>query len=98
MRLPRIQTDSENFDIDAREAQVIGTGQRIAPMAPIEFTDEAKQLADSVRSLFGVTDLSGIPDIFATMFKHPSPFYACYMVRRCKLRALSGVLTVTRLV
>jgi 4-carboxymuconolactone decarboxylase len=67
----RIQTGFEAFDIDAREAQVIGKGQRIAPMAPDQFTPEALELANAVRTLFGVTDLSGIPDIFATMFKHP---------------------------
>src|SRR5262249_25653005 len=67
----RIQTGFEAFDIDAREAQVIGSGQRIRPLSPAEFSDEAKALGDAVRTLFGVTDLSGIPDIFATMFKHP---------------------------
>lgn len=71
MSCNRVQTGFEEFDIDAREAQVIGEEQRIAPMAPSEFPPEAKKLADEVRTLFGVTDLSGVPDTFATMFKHP---------------------------
>lgn len=70
----RIQTGPEEFDIAAREAHVLGNGQRIAPMAASEFSEDAKQLADAVRSLFGVTDFGGIPDIFATMFKHPGVY------------------------
>jgi len=74
----KVRSGSEDFDIDAREAQVIGDGQRIAPMHPEEFTEEAMQLGNSVRSLFGITDLSDVPDIFATMFKHPG-LYRCQM-------------------
>lgn len=74
----RIQTGSENFDIDAREAQVIGKGQRIAPLAPDRLSEEAKELADAVRTLFGDTDMSNVPDVFATLFKHPG-IYRCQM-------------------
>jgi alkylhydroperoxidase family enzyme len=74
MTVARIQNGSEDFDMDAREAQVLGNGQRIAPMVPSEFTEEAKELGDAVRRHFGVMDLSGVPDIFATMFKHPGVY------------------------
>jgi alkylhydroperoxidase family enzyme len=78
MAQPGIRSGFEEFDIDAREAQVLGDGQRIAPMTPDEFTPEARELGDAVRTLFGVKDLSGVPDVFATMFKHPG-MYRCQM-------------------
>lgn len=71
-----LRTGFEEFDIDAREAQVVGQGQRIAPMLPENFSDEAKALGDSVRALFGIRDMSGVPDVFATMFKHPGIYRA----------------------
>jgi alkylhydroperoxidase family enzyme len=73
-----IRTASEAFDIDAREAQVLGTGPRLSPMTPEEFTPEARELSDAVRALFGVSDLSGVPEMFAILFKHPG-VYRCQM-------------------
>jgi alkylhydroperoxidase family enzyme len=66
------------FDIDAREAQVLGDGPRLAPMTQEEFTPEAWELSNAVRSLFGVSDLSGVPEMFAILFKHPG-VYRCQM-------------------
>lgn len=67
---PAIQTGAEPFDIDAREKQVASGDQRIAPLAPQEFTKEAKEIMDSLQAFFGAKE-DGVPKSFATMAKHP---------------------------
>ena len=67
-----------DFDIDAREAQVLGQPQRVTPLAPEEFDDEAKALVISVRESLGLTEHSVVPPVFATMLKHPG-LYRCTM-------------------
>lgn len=67
---PRVQTGAEPFDYDAREKQVASGDQRIAPLAPEQFSKEAQDIADSLRAFFGAKE-EGIPKTFATMFKHP---------------------------
>jgi 4-carboxymuconolactone decarboxylase len=66
-----IRSGPEQFDIDAREAQVLGTGQRIAALGPEEFTPEAEELARQIGAVFG-TKVEGIPEMFATLLKHPA--------------------------
>jgi alkylhydroperoxidase family enzyme len=78
MQTPFIQTGPVDFDIDAREAKVIGSGQRIAPLAQEELTDAIRDLSGMIRSVFGVHDNSHIPDIFATLAKQPGQY-------RCQL-------------
>ena len=70
MQSGRIQTGFEPFDFDAREKQVASGDQRIAPLPPEQFTQEAQDIADSLRAFFGSKE-EGIPKTFATMFKHP---------------------------
>jgi 4-carboxymuconolactone decarboxylase len=55
----------------ARHDEILGSPQRIAPLPPGEFSDEATALALSVRDALGYTE-DIIPDYFATMFRHPS--------------------------
>lgn len=74
MENDRIQRGFEPFDIDARESQILGKGLRVKPLAPEEFSQEARELSDEVRALFGVKDLSGVPEMFAAMFKHPGVY------------------------
>ncbi len=66
----RVRSGPEDFDIDAREAQVVGN-PRIGPLAAEEFTDEARKLVEETFAQFGAIDKSDIPVIFGTMFKHP---------------------------
>jgi 4-carboxymuconolactone decarboxylase len=74
----RVQTGPIDFDIDAREAQVIGDQPRITPLAPQELTQAIKELSGVIRSTFGVNDNSVIPDLFATMAKQPG-LYRCQL-------------------
>lgn len=66
----RIQTGSTQFDLKAREAQVANGDQRIAPLEPEEFNEEARKIAADLQAFFGSRE-KGIPKTFATMFKHP---------------------------
>lgn len=65
-----IQTGPTPFDFDAREAQVASGDQRIEPLPPEQFTEEAQEIADNLRAFFG-SRAKGVPKTFATMFKHP---------------------------
>jgi alkylhydroperoxidase family enzyme len=66
----KIQSGPEPFDYDAREKQVASGDQRIAPLAPEQFTKEAQDIAASLQAFFGSKE-QGVPRTFATMFKHP---------------------------
>jgi 4-carboxymuconolactone decarboxylase len=65
------QTGAAGFDVEAREAEVLGKPQRIGPLKPEEFDADSKALVIAIRESFGVTEHSVIPEIFATMLKHP---------------------------
>jgi len=65
-------------DIDAREAQILGSPQRIAPLAPEELDEEARALVISIRASVGANPNESIPPVFATMLKHPG-LYRCTM-------------------
>jgi alkylhydroperoxidase family enzyme len=68
------QMGDVGFDIDAREAEVIGKPQRIGPLKPEDFDQEARTLVVSVRESLGLSDHSQIPEVFGTMLKHPGLF------------------------
>ncbi len=65
-----IQSGPQDFDLDAREAQVAGN-PRILPLGAEEFTEEAKRLVAQTSAQVEAIDKSEIPAIFRTMFKHP---------------------------
>ncbi|HEX7853779.1 MAG TPA: carboxymuconolactone decarboxylase family protein [Sphingobium sp.] len=71
----RIISGPETFDIDAREAQVVGN-PRIGPLTAEEFTDEARQLVAETFAQVEAIDKSDIPDIFGILFKHPGLYRA----------------------
>lgn len=71
-------SESVDFDIDAREAQVLAKPQRIEPLKQEDFDDEARALVVSVRESLGITEHSVMPEAFATMLKHPA-LYRCQM-------------------
>jgi len=71
----RVQSGPTPFDPDARDAQV-ANNPRIAPLAPHEFTDEARQLVDETFAQVKRIDNADIPSIFGIMFKHPGLYRA----------------------
>jgi 4-carboxymuconolactone decarboxylase len=62
------------FDIEEREAEILGKPQRIAPLSPEEFDEEARALVVSVRESLGLSDHSKMPPVFGLMLKHPGLF------------------------
>jgi 4-carboxymuconolactone decarboxylase len=62
------------FDIEEREAQILGKPQRIAPLTPEEFDQEARALVVSIRESLGLSDHSKMPPVFGLMLKHPGLF------------------------
>ena len=67
--MAKIETGDIEFDIAARQAQVVGDGPRIAPNETLE--GEALKACIAVRESIGVTDHSLIPEYMRTMAKHP---------------------------
>lgn len=55
----------------ARQAAILDAPQRIAPLPPGDFSEEAAALAQSVRDVVGYSG-NIVPGYFATMFRHPS--------------------------
>jgi 4-carboxymuconolactone decarboxylase len=77
------------FDIAAREAEIVGKPQRIAPLTPDEFDQDAKELVRKLLQSLGY-DSQHIPAVFGLMLRHPGLF-------RCQMeigeQLFSGELT-----
>ncbi len=69
-----IQSGSISYDIDVREAQVVGSEPRIGPLAPGKIDDDAMAMIVRIRGSIGVKDNSAIPEYFTTMIRHPALF------------------------
>lgn len=65
-------------EIEAREAQILGAPQRIAPLRVDELDDEARAMIIKLREAAGKTEHGKIPEVFATMMKH-ARLYRCQM-------------------
>lgn len=63
-----------DFDIDAREAEILGKPQRITPLAPEEFDEAAIELVVSVRKSLGTNEMDKIPEVFGVMLRDPGLF------------------------
>ncbi len=67
------KNNSVTFDIVAREAEIIGKPQRIAPLTDDEFDDEARALVRNLLKSLGY-DTPVISSVFGVMLRHPSLF------------------------
>lgn len=61
------------FDIDAREAEIIGKPQRISGLTPDEFDSDATALVVRIRQSLGL-GTAKIPEVFGLMLRHPGLF------------------------
>lgn len=68
------KTGKADFDIDAREKQVIGDGPRIAPLAEDEISGEAEELIKQIRGVFKIPDDVGVPVVSLISLRHPGLF------------------------
>lgn len=64
--------------IQAREAEILGAPQRIAPLSMEELDEEARATIIRLRESAGRKDHARIPEVFGTMMKHPR-LYRCQM-------------------
>lgn len=74
-------------EIAAREAQVVGQGQRIAPMRPEDFPPEARELSSRMRDTLNYEDTGPVHHYFATMAHYPELF---------RLQMETGMLLLSR--
>jgi len=65
---------SDEFDIDARMAEVVGDAPRIEPLAPEEMDEESKELVRAIRASAGAADVNQLPEYMRTVMKHPEVF------------------------
>lgn len=68
------KTGKADFDIDARERQVIGDGPRIAPLSEDSIPAEAEELINQIRAVFKIPDEVGIPSVSLITLRHPGLF------------------------
>lgn len=64
------------FDIDAREAEIVGKPERISPLKPEEFDEAAVETVANVRKVMGIQHTSEIAPYFRIALKHPGLFKA----------------------
>jgi 4-carboxymuconolactone decarboxylase len=65
--------DHAAFDIDAREAEIIGKPQRIRSLTPDEFDEEAAAMVTKLRATLGLST-EQVPAVFGLMLRHPGLF------------------------
>ena len=65
--------DNAAFDIDAREAEIIGKPQRIKSLTSDEFDADAKAMVTKLRATLGL-GTQQIPAVFGLMLRHPGLF------------------------
>lgn len=68
------KTGKLDFDIDAREALVIGEGPRLSPLSEDEISDEAHVLIHEIRTAFNIPDDASIPAVSLITLRHPGMF------------------------
>ena len=64
---------SSTFDIDAREAEIIGQPQRIESLSADKLSPEARELVTKVRQSLD-SNTTSVSDIFGLMLQHPGLF------------------------
>lgn len=67
-------TGEAEFDIAAREREVIGDPPRIGPAEPEELDDEAMEIVMRLRASSGAGEMSEVPSFMRTMIKHKEIF------------------------
>ena len=67
-------TGKYEFDIQAREAQVIGGGPRYGPLSPDQITPEGQEQIDAIRAAFSIPEDRVLPDVSLIQLRHPGMF------------------------
>ncbi len=64
----------EDFDIEARMAEVVGDGPRIEPLGVEEMDEDSREQVRAIRASAGAADVDQLPEFMRTMIKHPALF------------------------
>jgi alkylhydroperoxidase family enzyme len=67
-------TGKYEFDIAAREAQVIAGGPRYAPLRLDEVTPAGQEQVDHIRAAFNIPEERPFPDVSLIQLRHPGMF------------------------
>ncbi len=60
----------------ARDAEINGQPPRIGPLPDDRLTDEARELCKQMRAMFGIPEDGAMPEVVATMLRHPGLYDA----------------------
>ena len=75
MALPGSRT-GVGFDAAARDAEILASPQRIAPLPEEELSEEARAICREMRKAFGIPENGVVPDSIRTMLRHPDLYQA----------------------
>ena len=83
-RIGEVPTGKFDFDIDAREQQVIGEGPRLAPLRLDEIGEDAMAQIHDIQNVFNLPHDTPIPDVSLISLRHPAMF-RCQMAMGIEL-------------
>jgi 4-carboxymuconolactone decarboxylase len=83
-RIGEVPSGRFEFDIDAREKQVVGEGPRLAPLKLEEIGDEAKEQIRGIQAAFNISPDTPIPEVSLITLRHPAMF-RCQMAMGIEL-------------
>jgi 4-carboxymuconolactone decarboxylase len=85
-RIGEVPSGKFEFDIDAREKQIIGEGPRLAPLKLDEIGEEAMEQIHDIQSAFNLPHDAPIPDVSLITLRNPAMF-RCQMALGIELAA-----------
>jgi len=83
-RIGETPTGKFEFDIDAREKQVVGDGPRLPPLKLEEIGDDAMEQIRNIQNAFNLPHDTPIPDVSLITLRHPAMFQ-CQMAMGIEL-------------
>jgi alkylhydroperoxidase family enzyme len=89
-RIGKVPSGKFDFDIDAREKQVIGEGPRLAPLKLDEISEEAMEQIHNIQSAFNLPHDTPIPDVSLITLRNPAMF-RCQMAMGIELAGKGNI-------
>jgi alkylhydroperoxidase family enzyme len=83
-RIGEVPSGKFEFDIDAREKQIIGEGPRLAPLRLDEIGEEAMEQIHDIQSAFNLPLDTPVPDVSLITLRNPAMF-RCQMAMGIEL-------------
>lgn len=83
-RIGEVRSGTFDFNIDAREEQVIGPGPRLPPLKLEEIGEDAMEQIHNIQSAFNLPHDTPIPEVSLITLRHPAMF-RCQMAMGIEL-------------